>query len=209
MMTNDPETNFSDDDSFQARLRAMAPAPTTASLERVLERLESPSVNAPSPPRVALRLPAWAVFGSGAGVGALAASIAWIALTGWNAPAARGPEFASRPAGLPTPTAWVSSPESISEKELESASSKSKAIASRPAYPIANDEFGVDMIRNTLSAVSKQQWDRRRLEERGYSISARSNRSEDANTSPSRRIPSRANSSLWDLRRGNLDGIDL
>jgi hypothetical protein len=65
------------------------------------------------------------------------------------------------------------------------------------------------MIRNTLSAVSKQQWDRRRLEERGYSISARSNRSADANTSPSRRIPSRANSSLWDLRRGNLDGIDL
>ncbi|MFN7732002.1 MAG: hypothetical protein ACK5OB_08865 [Pirellula sp.] len=208
-MTNDPETNFSDDDAFQARLRAMAPAPTTASLERVLERLESPNVNAPSPPRVALRLPAWAVFGSGAGVGALAASIAWIALTSWNAPSTRGPEIASRPAGLPTPTAWVSPPEMISEQELENAKAKSKDIASRPAYPIANDEFGVDMIRNTLSAVSKQQWDRRRLEERGYSISARSNRSADANASPSRRIPSRANGSLWDLRRGNLDGIDL
>lgn len=208
-MTNDLEPNFSDDDAFQARLRAVAPAPTTASLERVLERLESPTVNAPSAPRVALRLPAWAVFGSGAGVGALAASIAWIALTSWNAPATRGPEIASRPAGLPTPTAWVSSPDVISEQELENAKAKSKELASRPAYPLANDEFGVDMIRNTLSAVSKQQWDRRRLEERGYSISARSNRSADANASPSRRIPSRANSSLWDLRRGNLDGIDL
>ena len=208
-MTNDLETNFSDDDAFQARLRAMAPAPTTASLERVLERLESPNVNALSPPRVALRLPAWAVFGSGAGIGALAASIAWIALTGWNAPAARGPEIVSRPAGLPTPSARVHTPDLNSGKELEIASSKSKDIASRPAYSIANDEFGVDMIRNTLSAVSKQQWDRRRLEERGYSISARSNRSADANASPSRRIPSRSNNSLWDLRRGNLDGIEL
>jgi hypothetical protein len=208
-MTNDSETKLSDDDAFQARLRAIAPAPTTASLERVLERLEPVSAIAPPPAKVELRLPTWAVFGSGAGIGALAASIAWIAIAGWSAPPSNGPEIVSRPTGLPTPTASAGTSDLVSEKDLQSVLSTARDSTPRASYSIANEEFGVDMIRNTLSALSKQQWDRRRLEERGYSISARSNRSADANASPSRRIPSRANSSLWDLRRGNLDGIDL
>lgn len=211
-MTNDSETNlsdYSDEDAFHARLRAIAPAPTTASLERVWERLERANEVAPSPRKVELRLPTWAVFGSGAGIGALAASIAWIAITGWSALPSNGPGIASKPTGLPTPTASTGTSDLVSEKDLQSVLSTARDSTPRASYSIAHEEFGVDMIRNTLSALSKQQWDRRRLEERGFSISARSYRNAEPSAWPNRSNPSRSGNSLWDLRRGDMDVIGL
>lgn len=222
-MTNDPEKSFSDLDALKNRLRAIDPMPTTASLERVFERIEPPPSCKPalSSPQAVWHCPTWAIFSSGVGFGAIAATIAWIAMTGWMASATRDSKLASETSVLQTPSKSVAaSPVAPTMKIKNTVSktdsktvSKTNGTSASSLHSVGNDEFGLDMIRDTLSVISKQQWDRRRLEERGFSISTQFYRSSDRSkvpyTSPSTRTTTRPHNSVWEIGRGDLDGIEL
>ena len=147
--------------------------------------------------------------------------IAWIAMTGWMASATRDSKLASETSVLQTPSKSVAaSPvaptmkikNTVSKTDSKSVS-KTNSTSASSLHSVGNDEFGLDMVRDTLSVISKQQWDRRRLEERGFSISTQSYRSSDRSkvpyTSPSTRTTTRPHNSVWAIGRGDLDGIEL
>ena len=213
-MTHDPENpenSFSDLDDWKNQLGRIQPAPTTVSLERVFERIESQPICSPasSPSGATGHYPMWAVFSSGAGFGAIAATIAWIAISSWIATGRLESKLSTEPSVLLAPSTSLTKSGLDSTMEIKSSISTSKSTSPRPIYSLETEEFGIDMIRNTLSVVSKQQWDRRRLEERGYSISAQSNRFEKPNASPSTRSTLRPYNSVWEIGRGNLDSLEL
>ena len=210
-MTHDPENSFSDLDDWKNQLSRIQPAPTSASLARVFERIESPSICTPvsSPSNAIVHYPMWAAFGSGAGFGAIAATIAWIAISSWIATGSLESKHSTEPSVLLAPSTSLGKSGLDSTMEIKSSISTSKSTSPSPLYSLENEEFGIDMIRNTLSVVSKKQWDRRRLEERGYSISAQPNRFEEPNASPSTRSTMRPYNSVWEIGRGNLDSLEL
>lgn len=210
-MTHDPKNSFSDLDDWKNQLSRIQPTPTMASLERVFERIESPPICSPAsaPSGAVGHYPMWAVFSSGAGFGAITATIAWIALSSWLVTGKLESKLSAETSGLLAPSIPLAKAELDSTMEKKSSFSTSKSTAPRPIYSPENQEFGIDMIRNTLSVVSKQQWDRRRLEERGYSISAQSNRFEEPNATRSTRSTMRPYNSVWEIGRVNLDSLDL
>ena len=213
-MTHDPENpenSFSDLDDWKNQLRRIQPAPTTVSLERVFERIESQPICSPasSPSGATGHYPMWAVFSSGAGFGAITATIAWIAISSWIATGRLESKLSTEPSLLLAPSIPLAKAELDSTIVNKSSSSTSKSTSPSPFYSPENEEFGIEMIRNTLSVVSKQQWDRRRLEERGYSISAQSNRFDEPNAAPSTRSTLRPYNSVWEIGRGNLDILEL
>lgn len=210
-MTHDPENSFSDLDDWKNQLSRIQPAPTSASLAKVFERIESPSIRTPvsSPSNAIVHYPMWAAFGSGAGFGAIATTIAWMAISSLIATGSLESKHATEPSVLLAPSTSLGKSGLDSTMEIKSSISTSKSTSPSPLYSLESEEFGIDMIRNTLSVVSKQQWDRRRLEERGYSISAQPNRFEKPNASPSTRSTMRPYNSVWEIGRGNLDSLEL
>lgn len=139
--------------------------------------------------------------------------IAWIAMTGWMASATRDSKLASEISVLQTPSKSVAESPVAPTMKIKNTVSKTNSTSASSLHSVGNDEFGLDMIRDTLSVISKQQWDRRRLEERGFSISTQSYRSSDRSkvpyTSPSTRTTTRPHNSVWEIGRGDLDGIEL
>jgi|688.fasta_scaffold53006_1 hypothetical protein len=147
--------------------------------------------------------------------------IAWLAMSGWMASATRDSKLASETSVLQTPSKSVAaSPvaptmkiKNTDSKTDSKTVSKTNSTSASSLHSVGNDEFGIDMIRDTLSVISKQQWDRRRLEERGFSISTQFYRSSDRSkvpyTSPSTRTTPRPHNSVWEIGRGDLDGIEL
>jgi len=190
------------DRSFESRMRAMKPAPATGSLEHVLGRIVSTAVQTPQgvTPRY-LGSGSWSSFGSGVCIGAIAASMAWFLIA--NIPSNRS--STSKPTDV--------SVESQSSRRAAEPSTPPESPASIAAIPSTNGKMvfagndeGLDSWRSALSPISKQQWDRRRLEERGVWVSARPKGTDQEFSQPS--TPEDPQS-IWWLRNGPRSSWDL
>ncbi|MEI8213699.1 MAG: hypothetical protein WCI02_16245 [Planctomycetota bacterium] len=190
------------DRSFESRMRAMEPAPATGSLEHVLGRIVLTAEQAPQGvPSRYLRKVNWSSFGSGACIGAIAASMAWFLI-----------------ASLPSNRSTTTKPTDVSVETQSSPravepSAPPKSPASIAAIPSTNgkmvfagNEEGLDSWRSALSPISKQQWDRRRLEERGVWVSARPKGTDQDFSKPSTADDPQ---SIWWLRNGPRSSWDL
>jgi hypothetical protein len=190
------------DRSFESRMRAMEPAPATGSLERVLGRIVLTAEQTPTGvPSRYLRSGSWSSFGSGACMGALAASMAWFLIA--TIPSNRS--TTTKPMGV--------SVESQSSPRVAEPSTSPKSSALIAAIPSTNEkmvfarnEEGLDSWRSALSPISKQQWDRRRLEERGVWVSARPKETDQDFSKPS--TPEDPQS-IWWLRNSPSSSWDL